>query len=134
MALSWQLCPECHSPESLQTIRSVVYGVDEASNDLPVVSTSLPSTPAEPRRAGDRGCSLALRARSVPQALRIRRRHVAKQDVEVEDEQGSEAVLEVDFEGALMRQQPIETLVEPRVVNEIGSDCQQIFEGGAAIP
>ena len=67
-------------------------------------------------------------------ALEIRARHIIQQELIVEIEQRSQALLEVGLQGLLVRQQTVERAVQPVIVDALGRHAQKIVQRRAAIP
>jgi hypothetical protein len=61
-------------------------------------------------------------------ALEIRARHIIKQQLIVEIEQRSQALLEVGLQGLLVRQQTVERAVQPVIVDALGRRPQKIVQ------
>jgi len=67
-------------------------------------------------------------------ALEVRARHVVQQQLVVEREQRSEALLEMDLQGFLVRQQAVESTVQPIVVDALRRHAQKVIQRRPTIP
>ena len=67
-------------------------------------------------------------------ALEVGRRHVVEHQVVVEVEERAEAVLEVFLQRLLVRQELVQPLVEPGVMDARGCNPDQVLEGRVLVP
>ena len=66
--------------------------------------------------------------------LEVCARHVVQQQLIVKLEQRSQALLEMYLQRSLMRQQTVESTVQPIVVNALRRHAQEVVQRRAAVP